>query len=90
MITVQEAKTIAGRMLIEKFGLDFVLLNKNKLGTSVECSDGSIKIYFDLSEKPIDQYSNLFNMDGEEQSPNIIYAVLIDSKDERATVINLN
>lgn len=90
MVTVQEAKVIAGQMLVEKYGIDFVLSNKDRIGTSVEYTEEAINVYFDLSEKPIDQYPDLFHANEEEHFPDIFFAVAISVESATPTYLELN
>jgi len=90
MVTAQEAKVIAGKMLVEKYGADFVLSNKDRLGTGVEYTKDAINVYFDLSEKPIDYYPDLFHTDEKEHFPEIFFAVAVNIENAMPTNLDIN
>lgn len=88
MLTIREAKVIAGRMLVEKYGYDFLRNNTKKISSSVMKKDNNIvNIFFDLAEKDIDSYDDLFHMKGNEHFGEIIFSASVDLNNGEATAI---
>ena len=56
MITILEAKKIAGRLFVEEYGEDYVRNNIDRIGTGVVDEDGTVQVDFELSEKSISDY----------------------------------
>ena len=87
MLSQKEIKIIAGRLFVEEYGRDFVCDNIDRIGTGLMYDDNSVRVDFDISEKNIDEYDDLFHLKGEEHFPELIFSVLVDRQDGSTTIL---
>lgn len=92
MLTVREAKIIAGRLLVEKYGISFVRDNIDKrLFTTCMDQDESFRINFelfkhDIGDVDVIKQGRLINNEGE--FPDIILAVEVNKDSRDASVLS--
>ena len=92
MLTIREAKVIAGKILVEKYGIDFVRNNIDKrLFTGSMDQGESYRIDFELFKENIDKVQVIRDgrlINEESSSPEIILAVEVNKQDGKTTIVS--
>ncbi len=90
LITDKELKIMAGELFLEEFGREFLIENRNRIGTGIIDYDDVVCVDFEIFEKDIGEYGDHVHMKGEEEHfPEIVFSVYINKKTgEMKSIIN--
>lgn len=91
MISRKEGKIIAGQKLIEKFGRDYLIKNRDKISTMESQEENVLQVDFCIDNKVA---GDIKSEDGgikvdDSYFPDMILSVFVDLRDGTSKVVNI-